>query len=398
MRVIFIHKMMEHAINQKTKKIFIIILYRVIKHDKMKVTRKVARRSRSSVSRRRLRNKKTKSFYRKKHANTQRGGKRGRGQKRVRVHTHKRGRRFHRGGVKLTLAEKFFYPSKDHEREKNDKNIRKEKTDYATITDPLELNTKLNYKFNWNYTDMTLYIYFPTFTDEKRYDPTITLRCKKLTYNGNKTSIFPALNQKFSCHISYSKDKDGTLKVYVSFYREDNMDIGFSFDGAPEIIAPELRTLDKLKEKIATRGPSGKDTGETYSFNFNENQAMFNAIADAIEKYEDTAKNSVSKPPLTDEEWKQQQEQITQQWDKDREQEQQQQQPSQQPQSDLIIPQQQKPSQQQQQHSTNKSKPDLIVPHQNASSSLIDAPPPGSYAAPPHGSDAADANGSNPDN
>jgi len=31
MRVIFIHKMMEHAINQKTKKIFITILYRVIK-------------------------------------------------------------------------------------------------------------------------------------------------------------------------------------------------------------------------------------------------------------------------------------------------------------------------------------------------------------------------------
>lgn len=70
----------------------------------MKVSRKVGRRSRCSysVSRRRLRNKKTKSGYRKKH--THRGGKhgkRGRGHKHAR--THKRGRRFHRGGKLITF-------------------------------------------------------------------------------------------------------------------------------------------------------------------------------------------------------------------------------------------------------------------------------------------------------
>jgi hypothetical protein len=63
----------------------------------MKVSRKVARRSHrsrySSVSRRRLRNKKTKSGYKKKHAKTQRGGARSR------KYGHKRGKRFHRGGV-----------------------------------------------------------------------------------------------------------------------------------------------------------------------------------------------------------------------------------------------------------------------------------------------------------
>jgi hypothetical protein len=67
----------------------------------MKVSKKVGRRKRASsvsVSRRRLRNKKSKSGYRKKNAKTQRGGKRGRGYKRAR--THKRGKRFHRGGVK----------------------------------------------------------------------------------------------------------------------------------------------------------------------------------------------------------------------------------------------------------------------------------------------------------
>ena len=61
----------------------------------MKVSRKVGRRSRkhtSSVSRRRLRNKKSRSGYKKRHAKTQRGGTRSR------KYGHKRGKRFHRGG------------------------------------------------------------------------------------------------------------------------------------------------------------------------------------------------------------------------------------------------------------------------------------------------------------
>ena len=70
----------------------------------MKVSRKVGRRSHSSVSRRRLRNKKSykKNSYRKKH--TQRGGKHGkhgRGHKRAR--THKHGKRFHRGGKDMPI-------------------------------------------------------------------------------------------------------------------------------------------------------------------------------------------------------------------------------------------------------------------------------------------------------
>jgi len=69
----------------------------------MKVSRKVGRRSRkhtSSISRRRLRSKKSykKNSYRKKNAKTQKGGKRGRGYKRMRSHTHKRGKGFHGGG------------------------------------------------------------------------------------------------------------------------------------------------------------------------------------------------------------------------------------------------------------------------------------------------------------
>jgi hypothetical protein len=70
----------------------------------MKVSRKVGRRSHSSVSRRRLRNKKSykKNSYRKKH--TQRGGKHGkRGRAHKRARTHKHGKRFHRGGKNKPL-------------------------------------------------------------------------------------------------------------------------------------------------------------------------------------------------------------------------------------------------------------------------------------------------------
>ena len=61
----------------------------------MKVSRKVGRRSHSSVSRRRLRNKKTKSGSKKRYTHTQRRG--------VRSRRYKRGRRFHVGGVDRIL-------------------------------------------------------------------------------------------------------------------------------------------------------------------------------------------------------------------------------------------------------------------------------------------------------
>jgi hypothetical protein len=65
----------------------------------MKVSWKVGRRSHSSISRRRLRSKKSnknKSSYKKRYGKTHKGGKRGRFYKCAR--THKRGKRFHRGG------------------------------------------------------------------------------------------------------------------------------------------------------------------------------------------------------------------------------------------------------------------------------------------------------------
>ena len=62
----------------------------------MKVSRKVGRRKHSrssSISRRRFRNKKSRSGYKKRYAKTHKGGARSR------KYGHKRGKRFHRGGV-----------------------------------------------------------------------------------------------------------------------------------------------------------------------------------------------------------------------------------------------------------------------------------------------------------
>lgn len=70
----------------------------------MKVSRKVGRRKHSrssSISRRRLRNKKSKSGYKKRYGKTQRGGARSR------KYGHKRGKRFHRGGVNEFNCDEF---------------------------------------------------------------------------------------------------------------------------------------------------------------------------------------------------------------------------------------------------------------------------------------------------
>jgi hypothetical protein len=242
----------------------------------MKVSRKVGRRSRkhtsSSVSRRRFRSKK--SGYKKRYTKTQKGGKRGRGYKRAR--TYKRGKRFHKGGVNY-----------------------KERDDYATINNPSELEKKLTLsKLNYPKTSFTLYIQHTGYTSDddkinerKHDDPIITLKCQK---KPNKFGIsFPAMPQKFSCHIYYALDEGdygisgnntGETLVGVSLQRKDNEKVGFKFYDKPENVVKQLRNLSNLGNIQAKQlGTTG--IGEMYSFNFPENQAMFNAIAGIIEKF-----------------------------------------------------------------------------------------------------------------
>jgi hypothetical protein len=197
----------------------------------------------------------------------------------MRSHTHKRGRRFHRGGVTY---------------EERDK--------YATINSPGELETKLISKTNVSKTFVNLDTLHPNFTsandrmNERNYtSPIITLTCQK---KPNKFGIpFPAMPQKFSCNISYTLKREvdslpgdkGDMVVMVMLERTDDDKIGFSVVGTLESVQTRLRDLSTLANIQAEQlGTTGK--GAMYSFNFpDENAAMFNAIADVIEKFKDTA-------------------------------------------------------------------------------------------------------------
>jgi hypothetical protein len=273
----------------------------------MKVSRKVGRRSRkhtsSSISRRRLRSKKSykKNSYRKKNAKTQKGGKRGRSYKRMRVHTHKRGKRFHKGGNpgdSLDFVEKLMYPQSEWAYQEEQNILRKKRQDYATITDPSQFKDQTNggklIMHSTHYSSkVSLVTHDPNLNnDPYNYrSPIITLKCQKKT-----GGFFPAKPQKFSCYISYHYNtQENEIRVYVSFTRENNNDIVFQFIGTPDNVANQLKNLNDLSRVTAKKGPSAQHDGEIYSFNFpNENREMFNAIADVIIYYEDNVSGMVT--------------------------------------------------------------------------------------------------------
>ena len=254
----------------------------------MKVSRKVGRRSRSSISRRRLRNKKSRSGYRKKH--TQRGGKRGRGQKRMRARTYKRGRRFHRGGVtdaflhNLDATQKISYI-------KNRYAIIKDSDEFTRKLEPYFFQRENRQTNTFDVTTYHLYTYdkegLKSLVTEKQQmncaSPIITLKCKKK----DKSSQF----QKFSCSITYSRNRSNdNLIVSVTFKREDDSTIDFSFFGTPDEVDVMLK---KLTNTGITKTSSKKN--EEYSFSFPENEDMFKAIANAVKKYEVDAEQKLTK-------------------------------------------------------------------------------------------------------
>lgn len=135
----------------------------------MKVSRKVARRSHrsrySSVSRRRLRNKKSRSGYKKKHAKTQRGGARSR------KYGHKRGKRFHRGGENgfdnchrdITLR---ALPRNKEGSVLNNDGKTGEQRRYFTTNTPTIYYTKVGSRFAMeDYSEFTIYVDFITSGD-----------------------------------------------------------------------------------------------------------------------------------------------------------------------------------------------------------------------------------------
>jgi hypothetical protein len=227
----------------------------------MKVSRKVGRRSHSSISRRRLRNKKTKSGYRKKH--TQQGGRRGRGYKRAR--THKRGKRFHRGGENgfdncNNISLFPLYRNRDGSPIPQSDDINTQRR-YFTTNTPTIYYTKVGSRFAMeDDSEFTIYVDFITSGDH--VDLVIDFT----------RDTFDDKSPTFLFQIQGSKKK---IKEFL-----DNM---------PSLLTdtPQTESYEKysqsvegngiLKTKIPPDSPR-----RVYSFKSSKNLATFKKIADCI--------------------------------------------------------------------------------------------------------------------
>ena len=223
----------------------------------MKVSRKVGRRSRSSISRRRLRNKNKKSGYRKKHTKTQKGGKRGRVYKRV--HTHKRGRRFHRGGDVITTSQGIENTFIDYGNHYESKIIDKETRSFC-------VGKKNN---------------------------VVMFKVKK---EGTFSTTEP---QEFYCVLKYTIKKDGddyNVRSFLLLTRVDNSDIVFSVGGdskmhnskLPDSASNQAILAEKLKsKKFLEKMKSMKNI--LYDFSDPANKSIFDKLAEIFENTDYTS-------------------------------------------------------------------------------------------------------------
>jgi hypothetical protein len=224
----------------------------------MKVSRKVGRcKGASSISRRRLRNKKSGS--KKKH--TQRGGKygkRGRGHKRAR--TYKRGKRFHRGGVLRVI---------------ND----------ATGIKNGFLNGKYKITYdNGSEVDVSLGPYDTNCV--------VVFKVKK---EGTFSTKEP---QQFYCTLTFTFNKqnlDTPVKYSFALQRKDDSNIKFAVAGkekmtpsilpdnatSQQIIAEKLKSKNFLEKMTYFKGNSA-DNRIIYDFSDPNNLPIFSALADII--------------------------------------------------------------------------------------------------------------------
>jgi hypothetical protein len=254
----------------------------------MKVSRKVRRRKHSrssSISRRRLRKKNSKSGYRKKH--TQRGGgcyrskKVGvRSRKYKRARTYKRVERFHKGG--MNPLEKAM---NDHDIAEGKQSTKEVITDANGIKQGFG-NGK----------------YSISITDEKRVDVQL------LPYHGNCVIVFnvkritggffPTQSQRFYCNLTFVFDKSNPknqVKYFFSLKREDNQDIEFSVSGqkkmtnsilntnatSQQILVEKLKSSNFLKTMQYFKDDKTKKPID-YDFSDSANLGIFEALADII--------------------------------------------------------------------------------------------------------------------
>ena len=250
----------------------------------MKVSRKVGRRSRSSISRRRLRNKKSRSGSKKKH--TQRGGKRGPGQKRMRVRTHKRGRRFHRGGVNCvdtaTPDDKIITISID--------------TSGVITPDPKNDNVvfsaskyKKCYANNMCHDIPLTGVLLKGIFWLKIVDVTLKYTKKTGTLGGvfNKKGVsspFEVVIIKKKSEEDYYvilTRKDGNVGQYGTY--GSSLEVFFMIHSSTLVDPKKLQIMES--NQPVSSGPS--TDGHMYDFNFTENTPYFNYIAKAAKFLQD---------------------------------------------------------------------------------------------------------------
>lgn len=294
----------------------------------MKVTRKVGRRSRYSVSRRRLRNSKNKkSGYKKRYGKTHKrgywsGAKKGGA--RSRKYSHKRGKRFHRGGVDPDSAVGRSIRAAA-QREAGKKVI----TDANGIIDGFKLGTYKKYYSDDNEVDVLLAPYDTNCV--------VVFKVKKKT-----GGFFPTQSQRFYCTLTFTFNKTNPsvpVKYSFALEREDDRNIKFSLSGEKQMAGSQLQNptnqqilVEKLRSKnfleqmkyFKDNNQNNQNNVIIYDFSDPANIPIFAALADIILNREYTQKaageagvtisasantpvdvaSPVAPPPLTEKEQK----------------------------------------------------------------------------------------------
>jgi hypothetical protein len=221
----------------------------------MKVSRKVGRRNHSSISRRRLRNKKTKSGYRKKNAKTQKGGKRG---ARSRKYGHKRGKRFHRGGFNCNIALMPLYRLRDGKiiiNQSDDSRVRRR---YFSTNTPTIYYTKVGSRFAMeDHSEFTMYVDF-------------------ITTDDNVDLV-----------IVFIRDAhDDNSPTFVFEIKGTTQEINNFLENMPKLLRDKLQTESNTKYSLLNNTLEKKNNLSShlrvYSFKSSKNEDTFTEIANCI--------------------------------------------------------------------------------------------------------------------
>ena len=217
----------------------------------MKVSRKLGRRkhSRSSfVSRRRLRNKKSRSGYKKRYAKTQRGGGRSRSK-----YGHKRGKRFHRGG--------------------NEFNCDEFSKTFKKFSNP-QVGPNSYYQVDSHSQD--------TYNNHDSYKN----HQFKLTFKKIDTFSFTNGEEMFALKVELYPRDVGYMQIVLERVTGSSHPPSFMFEGQLE------ETLDRFEDPRTWNNITEHGGSRKYNFNLGSNVATFIKIGECVRSLEE----NLSKP------------------------------------------------------------------------------------------------------